>query len=207
LKLNYFGIVGAILAFVSLVLPWWVYSLRSSALGNSVYDGATLYTFQAKVTMIGISTVASNPWYSSTALVFLVLGGLAGLIGSVIGKGRRIALALGGILALFSVVVFAVGLQNDISNGVFAGLPKGAFLFSSGSYGVFEAPFNYSTYLSFGFWLAFIAAIVMFAAIAREPAKATSELGAGFDLFDGIIIAIMIVVVILVVWLSSMIGR
>jgi hypothetical protein len=202
LRLNYLGIIGGILAFVSLVLPWWVYSLRSSVLGNSIYDGTTLYLYQARATILGIPTVGSSPFYCSVALVFLVLSGSLGLTGSVIPYGRKIILVVGGILALLSIVVFAIGLQNDISNGAVGGLPNGAFLFSSGSYGVLGALFSYSTYLSFGFWLAFVAAIAMFAAINREPAKTASQSGVRFDC---IIIGIAIIVVILIVWLSSLI--
>ena len=163
------------MAFVSLVLPWWAYSFSSSAMGNSYYDGATLYLYQAKVTIIGIPMTASNPWYSSTALAIVVLSGSLGLIGSVVATSRRTIFALSGTLALFSVIVFAAGLQNDISNGAVGGLPRGASLFSSGSYGLFGSSFNYSAYLSFGFWLALVAAMVMFAAITKEPAKATSS--------------------------------
>jgi hypothetical protein len=141
-------------------------------MGNIFSDQATLYLYQAKVSILGISTGASNPWYASTALAFLVLSGLLGLTGSVIANGRRIVLALGGILALFSIIVFAAGLQNDISNGAVGGYPTGASLFSSGSYSLLGMPISYSAYLSFGFWLALVAAILMFAALKRKPAEA-----------------------------------
>lgn len=172
LRPSYLGIIGGILAFISLVLPWWAVSISSSAMGNIFSDQATLYLYQAKVSILGISTGASNPWYASTALAFLVLSGLLGLTGSVIANGRRIVLALGGILALFSIIVFAAGLQNDISNGAVGGYPTGASLFSSGSYSLLGMPISYSAYLSFGFWLALVAAILMFAALKRKPAEA-----------------------------------
>ena len=166
--------IGGILAFFSLVLPWRAMSISSSAMGMAFSDEASLYLYQAKVTIMGISGTASmNPWYCSTALVFVVIGGLLGLAGSVIANGRRIVLALGGILVLFSIIVFAAGLQNQISNGSLAtGYPTGASLFSSGSYSYLGVSINYSSYLSFGFWLALVATMILFAALTRKPAEA-----------------------------------
>jgi len=168
LRLNYLGFIGGILAFISLVLPWWAMSISGSAMEINVSDEVTLYLYQTRVTIIGLSVSASTnlPWYCSIALAFVVLGGLLGLAGSVIANGRRIVLSLGAILASFSVIIFAVGLQNQISNGsLVSGLPTGVGLFSSGAYGY---GMDYSSYLSFGFWLALVAAIIMFVALTRE---------------------------------------
>ena len=119
---------------------------------------------------MGISTsVSLNLWFGFTALVFVVIGGLLGLAGSVIASGRRkIFLALGGILVLLSIIVFAVGLQNQITSGSLAtGYPTEVGLFSSGSTtnpGGWSI--NYSTYLSSGFWIALVATILMFVGAA-----------------------------------------
>jgi hypothetical protein len=178
LKLNYSGFIGGILAFISLVLPWWAMSISSSGQGMNLSDQVTLYLYQTRVTITGISLSASTnlPWYCSVALAFVVLSGLLGLAGSVIANGRRIVLSLGGILALFSIIIFAAGLQSQISNGSLAtGYPTGAGLFSSGSYGYFGMSMDYSSYLSFGFWLALVAAIMMFAALTRERVPKPAE--------------------------------
>ncbi len=174
MRINYLGIIAGVLAFVSLALPWWTYSISSSLDGFTVSNEATSYLYQIRIPRPIIGTTVppvssiSSPWYGLAALAFLVLGGLLGLMGGFIAKGRRIVLALGGTLALFSIIAFAAGLQNDISNGAVAGLPKGAVLFSVGSYNSHGSSFNYSCYLSFGFWLALIAALVMLYALTKE---------------------------------------
>jgi len=104
LRLNYLGFIGAILAFLSIGLPWWTYSFSSSIMGSAASDGATVYLYQVKAAIIGYSLPVSNPWYSSTALAFLVLSGLLALTGSVITNGRRTLLALGAMLATASIM-------------------------------------------------------------------------------------------------------
>jgi hypothetical protein len=174
LKPNYLGIIGGILAFIALVLPWWVMSISSSVMGTAFSGELSVNLYQATATVMGISTTVSlNLWFGWTALVFVVIGGLLGLAGSLITSGRRMVLALGGILVLLSIIVFAAGLQNQISSGSLAtGYPTGAGLFSGGSYTYLGTSINYSTYLSFGFWLPLVAAIIMFAALTRKPAEA-----------------------------------
>ena len=173
LRLNYLGFIGGILALISLALPWWSLNYSGSPMGSIVSVEGNLYLYQTTVTTIGVSLSAStnHPWYCSIALAFVVLGGLLGLAGSVIANGRRTVLSLGGILALFSIIIFAVGLQNQISNG--SGFPAGVGLFSSGSYG--HLGMDYSSYLSFGFWLALVAAITMFATLTRERTPESAE--------------------------------
>jgi hypothetical protein len=73
-------------------------------------------------------------------------------------------LVLGGILALLSTIVFAAGLQNDFSS---TSSLSGLGLFSSGS----SFPYSYTTYLSFGFWLALAGAIVILAASLKKPTE------------------------------------
>ncbi|MEM2568143.1 MAG: hypothetical protein QXH20_06730 [Candidatus Bathyarchaeia archaeon] len=97
-----------------------------------------------------------------------------GILGSII-SGKRTILTIGGILALLSVIIFAVGLQSELSQGMSippmgTGTPiqlPALGLFSSGTFSFMGATANYSTYLSFGFWLALIAAIIMLAAIKK----------------------------------------
>jgi hypothetical protein len=119
----------------------------------------------------GVSTAVTaasmNLWFSWTALALVVIGGLLSLAGSVITVKRRILLALGGTLVSLSIIVFAAGLQNQISSW-----SVGEGLFSIGSYWSPLGPSSYASYLSFGFWLALVAAIMMFAALMRKPSKA-----------------------------------
>jgi len=166
LKLNYVGIVGAIVAFVSLALPWWVMNFSGSFLGTSVSGQATVNLYQASASAMGTSVpISLNLWYGWTALAFVVIGALLSLAGSIITRRRKAFLAAGGVLVLLSIIVFAVGLQNQISSGSLStGFPN-VSLFSSGSFSYSSVTVNYSTYLTFGFWLALVAAIIMFVAI------------------------------------------
>jgi hypothetical protein len=79
-------------------------------------------------------------------------------------------LSYGGILALVSIIIFAVGLQVD-----FLGIPstEGSPTFALfGGSTVSESGYDisYFAYLSFGFWIALVAAIVMFVASKKKPA-------------------------------------
>jgi hypothetical protein len=173
------------MAFISLALPWWVVTISTTGpLGITTYDEATLYLYEAKVSitgwrLFGIAIGVTHPWYASTALAFVVLSGLLGLTSDVIANGRKIVLTLGAILALFSIIIFAAGLQNDISNGAVGRFyPTGASLFSSGSYTYLGTlSVNYSGYLSFGFWLALVAAIIMFWSLAKVASSSSIKSG------------------------------
>lgn len=111
----------------------------------------------------------SNIWFCTAALVLVVLGGLLGLIGSLLGK--RPILAAGAYLAISSIIVFIVGLQNELSSS-----NSSISMFAAGSSTAYTTYFteytNYTTYLSAGFWLALVAAIIMFAATRRKRARA-----------------------------------
>lgn len=145
MKLNYVGIVGAILAFVSIALPWWTESALGLSYDLKLYDAGTLG-----------STL--NYWYGWVALVFVLLGGLLGLAGSVMSNGKKIVMG-GGILALIAIIVFPVGFQMDLMR-----LNATIGIFNSGTI---------SAYLSYGFWLALVAAIIMLVAM-RYP-KPTAQ--------------------------------
>ncbi|MEM2971205.1 MAG: hypothetical protein QW270_02115 [Candidatus Bathyarchaeia archaeon] len=72
---------------------------------------------------------------------------------------------------MLSIIIFAVGLQSEISKApTIAGGPM-VGLFSSGSYNFMGLSMDYSTYLSFGFWLALVAAIIMLVAPMKAPVE------------------------------------
>ena len=148
MKPNYIGIVGGILAFISLALPWWT---ASTIVGN-----VDLYLYQMTTPVGGFTLPAEELWYCWTALALGVIGGLLGIVGSVTAYGKKLLVG-GGALALLSIIIFAAGLQMHLS-----GLEAPFGLFSSGE--------GYSTYLSYGFWLALVAAIIMFVATRKKPA-------------------------------------
>jgi len=113
MKVNYVGIVGAIVAFVSVPLPWWSWS--SSGLSGDV-----------KLFDPGILNL--NIWYGWVALLFVLLSGLLGLAGSMMPNGKKILLG-GGILALMAIIIFPIGFQMDLTR---LDAPFG--IFSSGTY-------------------------------------------------------------------------
>ena len=164
MKPNIIGIVGVMIAFISLVLPWWTMTMSVSAMSYSY--SASIYTYQGTTVIAADTSLAAqlDLWYGWAALALIVVGGLLGIAGSLI-QGARTILAAGTVLSLLSIIVFAAGLQNELSNTlVGAGWPA-LGLFSS----VTLSRFNYTTYLSFGFWLALAGAIIMLAASLRKP--------------------------------------
>lgn len=152
MKLNIIGIIGAVIAFISSTLPWWAISL--SIMGTPFSD--TMYLYQT-----GDFGYVLSLWYVWAAFALVILGGLLGLAGSIVPKGKMLLIG-GGVLALLSIIIFAVGLQTDLSS---SGAPFGLFSSSSSGTGYIT---SYSTYLSFGFWLALVSFIVMLVASFRK---------------------------------------
>jgi hypothetical protein len=174
LKPNIIGIVGGILAFVSLALPWWTLSMSSTIMGMSVSVDVSVYPYQATASALGFSVPADiGIWYGWVALAFVLIGGLLGIVGSVkLDKAKL--LTIGGVLALLSIIIFALGLYLELAKAPPAeGFPA-VGIFASGSYNYEGTSMNYSAYLSFGFWLALVAAIVMFVASRKKPVEAVA---------------------------------
>ena len=142
MKLNYVGIVGAILAFVSVALPWWTYIALGGSYDLKLYDQGAL------------SVWSLNYWYGWLALLLVVIGAILGLWGSIMSDGKKIVIG-GGLLTLIAIIIFPIGLQTDLMR---LNAPFGVF-FSGTIFGV-----SYSTYLSYGFWFALVATIIMFVA-------------------------------------------
>jgi hypothetical protein len=173
LKVNYIGIVASIIAFISLALPWWTVTMSAEFMGIKVSADVSVYPSQATASALGISqSVAMNLWFSWATLALIVTAGVAAIVGSlIIGKTGKIILMVAGILMLLSIIIFASGLQSELSKGVPAiGFPK-VGLFSSGSWSFFgvSMPMDYSSYLSVGFWLALVAAILAFISLLKHP--------------------------------------
>jgi hypothetical protein len=148
LKANYVGIIGAIIAFISFALPWWS---GTSAATN--YGDVYLYQTTGTASMIA----SLNLWYGWIALALMIIAGLLGIVSSVTAFGKKLLVG-GGVLALLSIIIFAAGLQMDLSSA------------SGGTVGLFSAP-DGSAYLSYGFWLALVSAIIMFVAIKTQPVE------------------------------------
>jgi len=153
LKLNYIGIIGAILAFISIALPWWTLTTTIE-----ITTSADLYLYQPSGTF-GTATLATEEaWFCWAALALIIVAGVLGIVGSATGYGKKMLIG-GGAFALLSIIIFAVGLQMS-SLGV--------------TYGLFATGSDYSTYLSYGFWLALVAMILMFVAIIIKSKEQTT---------------------------------
>lgn len=178
MKPNVSGIVGAIMAFISVALPWWTITIDNSPVvyGGSSYS-ISIYTYQTTtITDVGLSIhLGISIWYAWVALVLIVLGGLLGIVGSLVQNARRMV-AAGGLFALLSTIIFAAGLQIELSRSpVFSDVSVGSTrvgLFSSGIFST--GGIHYTTYLFFGFWLALVGALIMLAA-SLPPLKQSAS--------------------------------
>lgn len=171
MKINYIGIVAGIIAFISLALPWWTMTMSAEVMGMKISAGVSVYPSQATASAMGASqTVAMELWFGWAALALIIIAGVAAIVGSlIIGKNGKMILVVAGILALLSIIIFAVGLQGELSKAApVSGFPI-VGLFSSGSWSFMGASLDYSTYLSFGFWLALVAAIIAFISSGKHP--------------------------------------
>lgn len=153
MKLNYIGIIGAIIALISLALPWWTVSASS---------GGIRLTYNWNLYDAGTYGTGMNLWYNWLTLLFVILAGILGLVGSIMPNGKKILMG-GGLLALLAIIIFPVGLQTDLSSN-----NSPVSIFSSTTI----SEISYSTYLSFGFWLALVSAIIMFVAATKATTKA-----------------------------------
>jgi hypothetical protein len=169
-KPNYLGILGAIVAFASLVMPWWnmTASVPIVGLGNSTAIDFPLYLYSTSASLLAnppSQVISLNLWFCWVTLALVGLAGILAMAGSmIIGKGNRILL-IGGVIGLLSIVVFAIGLQSELST---AGSGLDLFKTASGTWGTL------ATYLSFGFWGALVAAVTMLVAAMRGGAIATA---------------------------------
>jgi hypothetical protein len=175
-RLNILGILGALIAFISLVVPWWTMTLTFSFMGIDRPAHMSLYLYQAETSAMEWSARSHlDLWFGWIALVFVVFGGLLGAVGSLRQQGRLIL--VGGVFALISVTVFAVGLQSELWNAPVN--PWGysvPWLFSSGLIdqgGLSHV--SYTAYLSFGFWMALVAAVTMLVASLQKVVQSSPQ--------------------------------
>jgi hypothetical protein len=169
-NLNYLGILGAILAFASLTMPWWNMTaiIPIMGLGNSTAIDFPLYLYSTSANIIvnpSTQVVSLDLWFCWVTLSLVTSAGILAIVGStVIGKGNRILL-VGGVVGLLSIVIFAIGLQTELS-ALGSGLDL--FTMASGPWGMLTA------YLSYGFWGALVAAVTMLVAATRGGVRRTA---------------------------------
>ena len=171
MKLNVFGIIGGIVAFISLLFPWWT-MIVSSPSGNASVS-ISIYTYEVTRTLtIGSSGIPQvtdvNIWYGWIAIVLIIIGGFISIVGSIRERTRG-PIAAGGLMMLFSIIIFAIGLQNELSTQPLSLWPARS-LFSSGNWNIY---FPFSAYLTYGFWLALAAAIITLLSLLWKPETIT----------------------------------
>jgi len=166
LKLNYIGIVAAILAFVSLALPWWRFAYSYTMMGISYSYTISLNTWGWSGLPTGAKMTGGWEGFSYGALVLVAIGGILGLVGSVQveKRGKMLLLGAGGLMIL-SIIVFAVGLMNYLPN--VANLDSSYIWYSGSHPGIPGSTLN--TMLYVGFWLALVAAILAFISWVKHP--------------------------------------
>jgi hypothetical protein len=126
--------------------------------------------------------VGERLWFGWLSLALILVAGTLGIIGGI--KQVRHILLAGGSCALFSTVVFAIGLLIELPAMAFMReSPKALFFF--GKYGL--SPFTFSIYLSFGFWLALVSGILMlFASAVHTRMPDTGQRSASTQSFSSI---------------------
>jgi hypothetical protein len=164
LKINIIAMGGAIIALFGLAWPWWTITFLSTTMGFNLSYSNSIYPYGATTSIYGTPvTGLMHPWYGWAAFTLLMLGAILAIVFSGIPRARPI-LALSGTLALLSVIVFATGLQNDLSTTRdVSGFGLG--LFSSGMY----FSISYTTCISVGFWLTLAGAIIMLVSPLSKP--------------------------------------
>jgi hypothetical protein len=177
-RLNYVGILGGIVAFASLFVPWWTATatVPVTSLGTiKLYYPLefSLYLYEASASFVANPALYTNKvvtlalWFCWVTLALAALAGILAVVGSVRpGKGKWI-LVIGGLVALVSIVVFAVGLEIEL---IATGSGLDLFDTITGSWGTL------STYLSLGFWSALIAGAIMLFAASRSSLIAAAPL-------------------------------
>jgi len=173
LKPNYLGIVGGILALVSLALPWWTMSISFSNGPYRSVDLSILYTASQNDV---VARLEPN-WYPEQyvffgllAIFIMVMGGATAIVSGVrpdmLKNFRR------GTFILISIISFVIGLELILYRWIGW---LNVFLFGSDEViiiGEHVEFVSYSSYLSFGFWLALAAAIIIFVAFRKKPVRA-----------------------------------
>ncbi|MEM2987417.1 MAG: hypothetical protein QXK26_00075 [Candidatus Bathyarchaeia archaeon] len=177
MKVNYVGVIGGILAFISLALPWWTLTFSSSVMGFTISADVSIYPYRGAISFMGFTMdIPINLWFGLASLAFIIIGGILGIVGSITQAKGKAALIIGGFLALLSIIVFAAGLQSEFSKGTSIPSPvpgespleiPAVGLFSNGTWNLMGTSLNYTSYLSFGFWLALVAAILMLAGVKK----------------------------------------
>jgi hypothetical protein len=168
LKLNYVGVVAAVLAFVGLLLPWFTVTLTS--VDGAINMDFSVYLYQIQGTVNGVSATSfANVWFVWGALALIIITAICCLVGSFFtGRKGQVLLLMAGIFALLSAVVFGAGLLNSSYSNTDTEPASVMGLFPSNAFAPITADtamqnsYDIAWWLSYGFWLTIVGAIMAF---------------------------------------------
>lgn len=162
LKPDVISIVGGLLAISSLAFPWWTISVVFHFMGIDQPAYVSLYLYRADTNALGWSRSSHlNLLFGWVMLALVVFASLLGILGGLLRRTRMVL--IGGSCAIASMIVFVAVLQSELLNGPV--VPWGfivAGVFSSATIDQgYLSSASYTAYLSFGFWIALAAAIIL----------------------------------------------
>ncbi len=173
LHVNWIGIVAAITTFISSLVPWWTMTVAHRWLDSGFRGDLFIYLYRVEFVSLleSVEQTTMNLLYCWIAFAIILSAGSLILIGSMISKkSGKTVIIIAAVLALLSVVIFGAGLSIELSQvPPSPDLPQVGFL-SSSSFTFMGMPyFNYSTYPTFGFWMALISAMLALASSIVHP--------------------------------------
>jgi hypothetical protein len=179
-KVNLVGLLGGVLGLLSLFLPWWTLNFSSSYSQTASSISESLYLYQSTLSFAAASSLSvGNFWFSWVTFAIILIASLLVLAVSITSEGHsaiadygRLLLLMGGVLSLFAVIVFPIGVQMQFSGST--GLSS-IGLFSSGTYSANGVTLHYSTYLTFGFWATVAATTATLIAFLRYSSDQKKE--------------------------------
>jgi hypothetical protein len=162
LKPGVMSIVGGLLAISSLVFPWWTVSVVFTFMGIDQPAYMSLYLYRVDTSALGWSGSSHlNLSFGWITLALVVSASLLGILGGLLRRNRMVL--IGGSCAIASMLVFVAGLQSELLNGPvvpWSFIVTGVFSSARIDRGYLSYA-SYTAYLSFGFWIALAAAIIL----------------------------------------------
>jgi uncharacterized membrane protein len=161
-KPNIIGIVGGFLAISSLIFPWWTVSVVFHFMGIDQPAYMSLYLYRADTSALGWSRSSHlNLSFGWVTLALVVFASLFGIAGGLLRRTRMVL--IGGSCVIVSMIVFVAALQSELLNGPvvpWGFIVTGVFSSATIDQGYLSSA-SYTAYLSFGFWIALAAAIIL----------------------------------------------
>lgn len=163
MRINYLGIIASAIVLTCLLLPWFtVTTTQTNSSGATVTAEYTVYLYQVTTNVNGVEQATQlHVWFGLSTLILLSVTGVGCFIGSLRnGKKGRLILVFTGILAMVSVMTFAVSLQNNMLAPQSSMPGYAASIFQSGTW-----------QMASGFWVALFAGVVNLVSLPTHPMR------------------------------------